>query len=155
MPSSSLKGLDAATAEALIGIDTLWGGDVMNPSGTGRFIADCWFSDEPLPAAYTHPAAAALRANGGVGAKAPDKASIEAYVAAVDVKGAIKSVISGSRALGGVFGAALRLFSWYREDNIRMPFYGNDAVSQGVSILFFVGLCLYLWFDSTRKVREA
>ena len=57
---------DAATAEALIGIDTLWGGDVMNPSGTGRFIADCWFSDEPLPAAYTHPSAAALRASGGV-----------------------------------------------------------------------------------------
>jgi len=83
---SSLKGLDAATAEALIGIDTLWGGDVMNPSGTGRFIADCWFSDEPLPAAYTHPSAAKLRETGGVGAKAPDKASIEAYVAAVDVK---------------------------------------------------------------------
>ena len=36
-----LTGLDAATSEALIGIDTLWGGDVMNPSGTGRFIADC------------------------------------------------------------------------------------------------------------------
>ena len=47
--------LHAAIAEALIGIDTLWGGDVMNPSGVGRFIADCWFSDEPLPQAYTHP----------------------------------------------------------------------------------------------------
>ena len=34
----------------------------MCPSGTGRFIADSWFSDEPLPAAYTHPAAARLRA---------------------------------------------------------------------------------------------
>ena len=63
-----LTGLDAATAEALIGIDTLWGGDVMNPSGTGRFIADCWFSDEPLPGAYAHPSAAPLRASGGVGA---------------------------------------------------------------------------------------
>ena len=42
---------DAVLAEALIGIDTLWGGDVMNPSGVGRFIADCWFSDEPLPLA--------------------------------------------------------------------------------------------------------
>ena len=30
-------------------IDTVWGGDVMNPSGTGRFIADSWFSDEQLP----------------------------------------------------------------------------------------------------------
>ena len=41
-------------ADAVLGIDTLWGGDVMCPSGTGRFIADSWFSDEPLPAAYTH-----------------------------------------------------------------------------------------------------
>ena len=40
---------------AILGIDTLWGGDVMCASGTGRFIADSWFSDEPLPAAYTHP----------------------------------------------------------------------------------------------------
>ena len=40
-------------ADAVLGIDTLWGGDVMCPSGTGRFIADSWFSDEPLPAAYT------------------------------------------------------------------------------------------------------
>jgi hypothetical protein len=102
-----LKGLDAATAEALIGIDTLWGGDVMDPSGTGRFIADCWFSDEPLPVAYTHPAAAKVRASGGVGAKAPDKVSIEAYLAAVDVKGAIALVMSGSRAIGGMRGAYL------------------------------------------------
>jgi hypothetical protein len=102
-----LTGLDAATAEALIGIDTLWGGDVMNPSGTGRFIADCWFSDEPLPAAYTHPSAAALRAGGGVGAKAPDKTSIEAYIAAVDVKGAIARVIDGGRKAGGLRGAYL------------------------------------------------
>ena len=41
--------LAQATATAILGIDTLWGGDVMNPSGTGRFIADSWFSDEPLP----------------------------------------------------------------------------------------------------------
>ena len=38
---------------------------------------------------------------------------------------------------------------------MRTPFYGNDAVSQGVSIVFFVGLCLYLWIDSTRKVKES
>ena len=49
-------------ADAVLGIDTLWGGDVMCASGTGRFIADSWFSDEPLPAAYTHPAAARVRA---------------------------------------------------------------------------------------------
>ncbi len=53
--------LSATTATAILGVDTLWGGDVMNPSGTGRFIADSWFSDEPLPPAYAHPAAARLR----------------------------------------------------------------------------------------------
>ena len=48
---------DLSIANAILGVDTLWGGDVMCPSGTGRFIADSWFSDEPLPAAYTHPSA--------------------------------------------------------------------------------------------------
>ena len=66
----------------------------------------------------------------------------------------IASGLMAGGALGGVLGASLRLFSWYGEDNIRTPFYGNEAVSQTVSILFFVGLCLYLWIDSTRKVRE-
>ncbi len=66
----------------------------------------------------------------------------------------IASGLMAGGALGGVFGAALRLFGWYREDLVRTPFYGNETVSQGVSILFFVGLCLYLWIDSTRKVRE-
>jgi len=99
--------LDADVAAALIGIDTLWGGDVMNPSGVGRFIADCWFSDEPLPAAYTHAAAAVLRGNGGVGAKAPDVPAIDAYLAAVDVHGAIARVLAGARAVGGLRGAYL------------------------------------------------
>jgi hypothetical protein len=74
---------------AILGIDTLWGGDVMCASGTGRFIADSWFSDEPLPAAYTHPAAARVRASGGVAAKEPDREAIRAYLDAVDVRGAI------------------------------------------------------------------
>jgi len=103
----SSQALNAALAEALIGIDTLWGGDVMNPSGVGRFIADCWFSDEPLPAAYSHPTAAALRANGGVGAKVPDRAAVAAYLAAVDVHGAIGRVLDSAREVGGLRGAYL------------------------------------------------
>jgi hypothetical protein len=79
----------------------------MNPSGVGRFIADCWFSDEPLPLAYTHAAAAALRANGGVGARVPDGGSIHAYLDAVDVRGAIARVLDGARAVGGLRGAYL------------------------------------------------
>ena len=103
----ALSGLDATIADALIGIDTVWGGDVMNPSGTGRFIADCWFSDEPLPRSYTHPAAAALRANGGVGAEKPDAASLSAYLAKVDVKGAIQLVLASAQEIGGLRGAHL------------------------------------------------
>ncbi|MCC7173803.1 MAG: hypothetical protein IT159_01295 [Bryobacterales bacterium] len=77
---------------AVLGIDTLWGGDVMCPSGTGRFIADSWFSDEPLPPAYTHPAAARVRETGGVGAKQPDREALSAYLGAVDVRGAINAL---------------------------------------------------------------
>ena len=53
-------------------------------------------------------------------------------------------------ALGGVFGAALRLFPWYRED------LDQDAVlrqrsrlADRVAALFFA-LCVYLWVDSVR-----
>jgi len=99
--------LARSTATAILGVDTLWGGDVMNPSGTGRFIADSWFSDEPLPAAYTHPAAQRLRDSGGVGAKAPDAAAVDAYLAAVDVPGAIGELAAEGRTLGGLRGAYL------------------------------------------------
>jgi hypothetical protein len=103
----TLRGTDAAVADMLIGVDTLWGGDVRNPSGTGRFIADCWFSDEPLPKAYTHVTAAALRANGGAGAESPDALSVDAYLAEVDVRGAIARVLADSRSIGGLKGAHL------------------------------------------------
>ncbi len=72
-------------ADAVLGIDTLWGGDVMCPSGTGRFIADSWFSDEPLPAAYTHPVAERLRAVGRRRRQDIDREALEAYLRAVDL----------------------------------------------------------------------
>src|SRR5262249_52539730 len=75
---------------AILGIDTLWGGDVMCASGTGRFIADSWFSDEPLPAAYTDPRAARVRESGGVSARTPDRDAIAAYLDSVDIRGAIR-----------------------------------------------------------------
>lgn len=92
---------------AILGIDTLWGGDVLCPSGTGRFIADSWFSDEALPPAYTHPAAERLRKAGGVGAKDPDRAAIDAYLAEVDVAGAIRATTDRARAMGDLRGATL------------------------------------------------
>ncbi len=79
-------------ADAILGIDTLWGGDVMCPSGTGRFIADSWFSDEPLPLAYTTPSAARLRETGGVSGKAIDRKAVDEYLRAVDIPAAIAGV---------------------------------------------------------------
>ncbi len=93
-------------ANAIIGIDTLWGGDVMNPSGTGRFIADSWFSDEPLPAAYTDRAAARLRESGGVGPK-EDRNAVDDYLSRVEVLGAIKAVAAEAKLAGGKRGAYL------------------------------------------------
>src|SRR5512137_1786629 len=107
MPTTDEKRLAQTTATAVLGIDTLWGGDVMNPSGTGRFIADSWFADEPLPLAYTHPAAARLRETGGVAAKAVDAAAVDAYLAAVDVHGAVRDLRGEARAAGGLRGAYL------------------------------------------------
>ena len=94
-------------ADAILAIDTLWGGDVMCASGTGRFIADSWFSDEPLPAAYTLASAARIRQSGGVAAKQPDQAAIKEYLDAIDVPGAIEGVKSASQKIGGLRGQYL------------------------------------------------
>ncbi len=58
-------------------------------------------------------------------------------------------------ALGGVFGAALRLLPKYREELIQTPFYNNEPISQTVSAIMFVGLCLYIWFASVRRKEAA
>jgi hypothetical protein len=91
-------------ADAVLGIDTFWGGDVMCPSGTGRFIADSWFSDEPLPAAYTTPAAARLRETGGVGGKTIDRAAVEAYLNEVDLPKAMDGMCAEAEKIGGLRG---------------------------------------------------
>jgi len=66
----------------------------------------------------------------------------------------IASGLMAGGALGGVLGAALRLFPWYREDLIRTPFYSSDPISQSVSALLFVALCLYVWFGSLQREKE-
>jgi putative OPT family oligopeptide transporter len=63
----------------------------------------------------------------------------------------VASGLMAGGALGGVLGASLKLFHWYSEDLITTPFYTNDAVSQSISALMFIGLCLYVWFRSTKK----
>ncbi len=53
-------------------------------------------------------------------------------------------------ALGGVIGAGLRLFPWYREDLVRTPFFAIDWISQTVSIIGFTVFCVYIWRKATR-----
>ena len=84
-------------ADAVLGVDTLWGGDVMCPSGTGRFIADSWFSDEPLPRAYTHEAANHLRQAGGVSGKDLDRNAVDTYLRDLNLPDAIAGIRSESR----------------------------------------------------------
>jgi hypothetical protein len=89
--------LGRSIAEAIIGIDTLWGGDVMCPSGAGRFIADSWFADEPLPHAYTASAAARLRETGGVCGPKVDREAVDSYLRQVDIPAAIDGVRTSTR----------------------------------------------------------
>jgi putative OPT family oligopeptide transporter len=70
----------------------------------------------------------------------------------------IASGLMAGGALGGVFGAALRLkniFPWYREDLIKTPFYDADVTTSIVSLVAFFGLCMYLWLESNRKGKAA
>lgn len=89
--------LDMYVADAVLGVDTLWGGDVMCASGTGRFIADSWFSDEPLPRAYTHSAADHLRKAGGVSGKNLDPSVVDTYLRDLNLRNAIEGIRNESR----------------------------------------------------------
>ena len=95
-------------ADAVLGVDTLWGGDVMCASGTGRFIADSWFSDEPLPAAYTVPAAARVRESGGVCDKKVDRQAVDDYLRQVDLPQAIAGIRAEAKKSGGMRGEYLQ-----------------------------------------------
>jgi putative OPT family oligopeptide transporter len=66
----------------------------------------------------------------------------------------IASGLMAGGALGGVFGAALRLVPGYTEEWVTSPFYANVAVSQTVSALLFTALCVYVWAEATRRARE-
>jgi putative OPT family oligopeptide transporter len=65
----------------------------------------------------------------------------------------IASGLMAGGALGGVFGAALRLLPGYSEDWIKTPFYDADTISQLVSAALFLGMCAYVWFGALRRVH--
>ncbi len=66
----------------------------------------------------------------------------------------IASGLMAGGALGGVFGAALRLFPWYKEELIHTPFYNNLSISESVSVIMFVLLCAYVWFSSIKSQKS-
>jgi putative OPT family oligopeptide transporter len=67
----------------------------------------------------------------------------------------VASGLMAGGALGGVFGAALRLIPGFSEDWLRSPFYGDEAASQSVALVLFVGLCVYVWWTANRKDADA
>ena len=76
--------------------------------------------------------------------------------AAIRERGVIvASGLMAGGALGGVFGASLRLFPWYAEDMVKSPFFEDPTASQLISIALFVGLCGYVWWASMRERTPA
>jgi putative OPT family oligopeptide transporter len=67
----------------------------------------------------------------------------------------IASGLMAGGALGGVFGAGLRLIPGFTEDWIKLPFYDFDTVSQLVSIIGFLGLVAYVWLGANRQPSSA
>ncbi|HEY3440471.1 MAG TPA: oligopeptide transporter, OPT family [Paludibaculum sp.] len=65
----------------------------------------------------------------------------------------IASGLMAGGALGGVFGASLRLIPGFAESWVKTPFYDNEPVSQMVSASLFIGLCLYVWFGALSKEK--
>ena len=78
----------------------------------------------------------------------------------------IASGLMAGGALGGVFGAALRLLPpqsdawlgglvWYAEDRIKTPFYDNVGIAETVSIVLFLALCAYVWRGALKPAPPA
>jgi len=65
----------------------------------------------------------------------------------------IASGLMAGGALGGVLGAALSMVPSFKDwaQTHATPFYALDSWSQTLSLLFFAGLCAYLWFRSVRR----
>ncbi len=65
----------------------------------------------------------------------------------------VASGLLAGGALGGVFGAALRMIPGYSEAWVKLPFYDTESISQTVSLLAFAGLCAYLWLASVKREK--
>ncbi|MFA4815147.1 MAG: hypothetical protein WC924_03815 [Candidatus Gracilibacteria bacterium] len=73
------EGFETAYATALVGVDTLMGGDVGCPDGGAHFIADTFPKEEvELPPIYEDARSVKLREDGGMGAQ--HKAMVASYI---------------------------------------------------------------------------
>ncbi|HEU4930227.1 MAG TPA: oligopeptide transporter, OPT family [Candidatus Krumholzibacteria bacterium] len=76
----------------------------------------------------------------------------------------IASGLMAGGALGGVFGAAMRLLPGYSESDIRTPFFpreeggamvGSEAISQVVSLVGFLFFVAYTWWAAQRVPKDS
>ncbi len=67
----------------------------------------------------------------------------------------IASGLMAGGALGGVFGAAMRLIPSFKESWIHLPWFDNVPMSQTISAVLFLALCLYVWFGALKTRKEA
>ena len=75
------------------------------PSGTGRFIADSWFSDEPLPRPTRIRRRRDCGESGGVSGKTVDREAVEEYLRAVNLPAAIDGVRQEAARSAGCAGS--------------------------------------------------
>jgi putative OPT family oligopeptide transporter len=66
----------------------------------------------------------------------------------------IASGLMAGGALGGIFGASLRLIPGFKESWISTPFYNYDPISQTLSAALFLALCGYVWWGSMAKSKS-
>jgi hypothetical protein len=66
----------------------------------------------------------------------------------------IASGLMAGGALGGVFGAGLRLVPGFSEKWVHTFFYDSEPISQSVSAVLFIALCCYVWFRSLNRFQE-
>ncbi|MFN7940918.1 MAG: oligopeptide transporter, OPT family [Thermoanaerobaculia bacterium] len=65
----------------------------------------------------------------------------------------IASGLMAGGALGGVLGAAIRLVPGFSESWIKTPFYDQQPISQTLSAVFFLALCVYLWRGALKRPK--
>jgi uncharacterized oligopeptide transporter (OPT) family protein len=67
----------------------------------------------------------------------------------------IASGLMAGGALGGVFGAGIKIWNPQVEEAVRVGWFDVDWLSQGSAILLFTGICVYLWLGANRSDATA